>query len=231
MHADRLARVAAVLTDQDDRPVLERLLDASVEMLDADGAGIAIISEGQHQGALALSAGTLDGVDELQFTLGEGPCLDADRSARPVLEGDLAACAARWPVFVPEAMARGVYAVFAFPMRIGSIRMGVYSIYRDRPERLADEDIGDALAICQVATHLLLDLEEDLNADALPAQLEDVIGQRREIHQATGMVAAQLGLSPNDAMARLRAYSWAQERTIHEVALDVVTGALRFTDQ
>lgn len=231
MQADRLAQVSAVLANTGDTPVLQRLLEASADMLDSDGAGVAVIHDGEHQRAVALSHGALAGVDELQFTLGEGPCIDADRSRKPVLEGDLRSCGSRWPAFVPEAIALGVLAVFSFPMRVGSIRMGVYSLYRSRTESLTDIDVQDAQAISHLATQLLLDLEDGLDSEALPTQLADVVDKRREVHQATGMIAAQLNVTPADALARLRAFSWAQSRSIQDVSVEVVGGLIRFSPE
>ena len=111
-------------------------------MLSVTGAVIAVIGDGQHRGAIAVSDRTYVAVDDLQFSLGEGPCIAADRSAGPVLEPDLDLAVDQWPAFVPAAVGHGVRAAFAFPLRMGAVHVGVLSLYRDSgghwTARLAD---------------------------------------------------------------------------------------------
>ena len=78
MGPDRLARIAACLQHPEGPPVLDRLLALCVEMLSVTGASLAVIGDGQHRGAFAVSSPAYGEVDDLQFALGEGPCLAAD---------------------------------------------------------------------------------------------------------------------------------------------------------
>ena len=157
---------------------------------------------------------------ELQLTLGEGPVLDASGSSGPVLAADLAdrESGARWPAFAPAAIAAGAAAVFAFPLVVGAIRAGVLGLYRDRPGPLSDFQFGDALVFADTATMLLLDAHDG------PAGLASY---RAEIDQATGMVTEQLGLSITDAFVRLRAYAYANDIQLADVARDIVARRLR----
>lgn len=231
MGPDRLARVAGVLGDIGGPPVLDRLLVLCVDMLSVTGAGIAVIHDGQHQGAVAVSDQAHGLVDDLQFSLGEGPCLAADRSAGPVLEPDLALAVGLWPAFVPAALEKGVRAAFAFPLRIGAIHVGVLNLYRDTSGDLDGTDLPDAIALAHIATHLLLELESDLVPGTLPDRLAEIVDHRAHVHQATGMIAAQIEVDVATALSRLRAYAWARDRSIDDVARDVVTRALRFDDE
>jgi GAF domain-containing protein len=227
---DRLARVAGVLGDVSGPPVLDRLVVLCVDMLSVTGAGVAVIGNGQHRGAVAVSDRAYGMVDDLQFSLGEGPCIAADRSARPVLEPELALAAGQWPAFVPAALDLGVRAAFAFPLRMGGIQVGVLNLYRDTPGDLDGTDLGDALALAHIATHLLLELESDLLPGMLPERLAEIVDHRAHVHQATGMIAAQLDVDVAMALSRLRAFAWARDRSIDDVASDVVARMLRFDE-
>ena len=172
-------------------------------------------------------------LDGLQFALGQGPGLDAAAGA-PVLVADLEAAAARWPVFVPAATELGVRALFALPLRIGAISVGVLSAHRAVPGPLADGALADAFALAEAVTLSLLHQQSIGTERAGPpgewprAGLET---NRAEVHQATGMISVQLGVSLAEALLRLRAYTYADGRAIAEVAADVVARRLRFDDR
>lgn len=230
MEPERLARVGGALADLEGPPVLERLLGVCVELLTVTGAGVAVIGDGQHRGAIAVSDPAVAVLDDLQFSLGEGPCIEADRSARPVLEPDLAAAAGEWPAFAPAARADGAAAVFAFPLRVGAVRLGVLSLYRDTPGDLDGGDLSDAITLSHVVTHVLLDLEAHLTPGVLPDRLAEILDQRAHIHQATGMIAAQLHSDVAAALSHIRAFAWSRDRSLDAVATDVVDGVLRLDE-
>ena len=200
-------------------------------MLSVTGGVIAVIGDGQHRGAVAVSDQTYGAVDELQFSLGEGPCITADRSAGPVLEPDLASAVEQWPAFVAAALDHGVRAAFAFPLRTGAIHLGVLSLYRDTPGDLDGTDLRDAIALTQIATHLLLELEPGLASGMFPDRVAEIVDHRAHVHQATGMIAAQLDVDVATALVRLRAFAWSRDRSIDVVAADVVARLLRFDDE
>lgn len=193
------------------------------------GTGLSglVLSWGQDAVSVAM--------EDLQFTLGQGPGLDAAAGA-PVLVADLDAAAARWPVFVPAAAQLGVRAVFALPLRIGAISVGALLAHRVTAGPLVDGALADAFALADAVTLLLLHRESTGTARAGPASDGPLPGwarpatYRAEVHQATGMISVQLGVSLAEALVRLRAYSYADGRLIAEVAADVVARRLRFDD-
>lgn len=173
---------------------------------------------------------------ELQLTLGEGPCHDVLAAAAPVLAADLGdeQSARRWPGFAAQARLLGAGAVFAFPLTIGAIRAGVMGLYRSSPGPLPWERFGDALTLADAATVLLLDgLGDGHNGDGAAAgpvvggQSPDLALHRAEIDQATGMLTVQLGVPVAEAFARLRAYAYANDRRLADVARDIVARRLR----
>lgn len=174
---------------------------------------------------------------ELQLTLGEGPALDAQAAAAPVLVADLEADEAgrRWPVFTPGARQIGVRAVFAFPLLIGAIRSGVMSLYRGSPGSLSWEQFGECLILADAATVFLLDDAGGgvtrgyggVNGRALDLWPPDLARHRAQIDQATGMLTVQLGVTAAEAYIRLRAYAYAKDQRLADVARDIVARRLR----
>jgi ANTAR domain len=169
---------------------------------------------------------------ELELTLGEGPSRDTIDSGGPVLASDLstAETARRWPCFAPAALLAGVAAVFVFPLRIGAILAGVMGLYRDRPGPLSAFQLGDALVFADTATLLLLEAQDQTAGDGRPGpggQPEDLAAHRAEIDQATGMLTEQLGVGIADAFVRLRAYAFAHDLRLRDVAQDIVARRLR----
>ena len=171
---------------------------------------------------------------ELHLTLGEGPCLDAAASGGPVLASDLAGgeSGRRWPVFALAARQAGAAAIFAFPLQIGAICAGVLGLYRERPGPLTAFQLGDALIFADTATLLLLDAQDqaggDLAALAGPGgQPANLALRRAEIDQAAGMLTGQLGAGIGDAFVRLRAYAYARDLRLTDVARDIVALRLR----
>ncbi len=171
--------------------------------------------------------------EELQLTLGEGPGPDAVRAGSPVLEPDLARVRAeRWPALLPAARELGVNGVCCFPLGIGAIRVGVLTVLCDAERQLSRQQYTDATALTAVLTNALLNGDRhDGEQPGLGTALEPPSVLRRAVvHQATGMVSAQLDVSVQEALLRLRAHAYSSERPLREIAADVVARRLRFTD-
>jgi hypothetical protein len=167
-------------------------------------------------------------LDDLQFTLGQGPAADAAVSGQLVLEPDLAAVPLpRWPAFTPAALELGVRAVFAVPLQIGAIRLGILQAHRDAAGPLDGGVLVDLLALAGAATDALLAHGADGRGapDWLPDQ---PAGYRAQVHQATGMISVQLGVGQAEALIRMRAAAFSQRRAVADVAADVVARRLRF---
>jgi hypothetical protein len=194
------------------------------------GVGLALMTDSGHQGVLAASDGSARLVEDLQFALGEGPCLDASRSRMPVLLPDLARTAAiRWPGFGPAALDAGIAAIFALPVQVGAIRLGVLDLYRTITGPLEDDELARALAYADAALVTLLHLQDQVspNGDLHP-QLSQPLDDRAEIHQATGVISVQAAISLTNALLLLRANAYSAGRPILDVARDVMSKALRF---
>jgi hypothetical protein len=193
------------------------------------GAGIMLMSDDVPSGAVCTTDNVSRLIEELQFTLGEGPCVEAFHHDRPVLEPDLAQPAApRWVAFAVPAIAAGARAVFGFPLQVGAVRLGALNLYRDEAGPMSDEQHADALVIADVAAAAILLMQASASPGMLALELESGSDFRYVVHQASGMVAVQLDVSIAQAMIRLRGYSFANDRPLTEVAQDVVARRLRF---
>lgn len=193
------------------------------------GAGIMLMAGDVPQGSVCATNDVADLIEQLQYGLGEGPCVDAYRQDRPVLEPDLAEPdTARWVGFTGPAVGAGVRAVFGFPLQVGAVRLGALNLYCDRPGPLTDDQHADALVMADVAAQAILVLQADAPPGKLASELEAGADFHHVVHQASGMVAVQLQISVGQALIRLRAYAFGNDRPLTEVARDVVARRLRF---
>jgi hypothetical protein len=200
-----------------------------VEGVDIDGAAISLHTASSLRETVFASDAIAEMLEDLQFSLGEGACIDAATTGRLALVDDLneTAQTRRWPVYATAVVERtGVRAIFALPLQWGVVDLGVLDLYRCTPGSLERAQLRDALSAADAATLMMFGLRTD---PADERAWDRSWGDRAEIHQATGMVVAQLGISATDAFARLRARAFAEQRLLREVAHDVVARRLRFT--
>lgn len=224
------ALVAAESAAADDRPQvfgwLQRLCRAASRSLPAMGVAVSMFTDDGAPTMVAASSPASELIDELQFTVGEGPCLDVFTTARSVLTPDLSeAGRTQWPGYAPAAHEHGVRAVFAFPLQVGAVRLGALDVYRDRVGLLPPPVMTQALTYAEVATTSLLDAQARSGEESPPG-LDDALSGRLELYQAQGMVMVQLGVDLSEAMVRLRAYAFSQNRPLSDVADDIVARRL-----
>ena len=205
---------------------LQRMCRAAVRELPAMGVGISVLSKGSDPMTVAASSEASVLVEELQFVMGEGPCIDAYESRSPVLVPDLSASAATtWPGYAPAAHDHGVRAVFAFPLQVGAARLGALDVYREHTGNLSAESLARALTFAEIAMQELLDAGAGIERAA--DLIEDSEGNRLEVYQAQGWTAFQLGVSAEEALTRLRAYAYAHDRRLVDVARDILARKLQ----
>jgi GAF domain-containing protein len=201
---------------------------AVIRVAEVDSTAVTVALSAGQRATVHASGRIATDMEELTLTLGEGPGADTS-FAGPSLVADLKAAdsQARWPVFAPSAVAAGVRALFALPLRVGGVDLGVMCLYRARPGSLNREQLADALVLADTVVALLLDAGQD-NGFATGERWSDLAGPLHpEVHQATGMLTVQLGVTAAVALVRLRAYAFAQERRLSDVAGDVVARRLR----
>ena len=195
--------------------------------LSASGVGLSVLAVNGVHGMAAASDPATERIEELQFTFGEGPCVDAHATNRPVLVPDLTDGAmGRWPAYAPTVHDAGVRAVFAFPLQVGATRLGVLDVFRTDAGGLSRQELGQALVYADRAVTALLDSQES----ATPERdgLDQALDHHAAMFQAQGMVMVQLGVSLSDAMVRMRALAYAENRHLNDIAADIVARRLRF---
>jgi hypothetical protein len=203
-----------------------------VELLDVDGAGISMVTREGHRGVVCATDDISARIEDMQFTLGEGPCVDAVSAGTPVLVSDLTderdLNPDRWPTFLGLAAEAGVRATFAFPLNIGAIMVGALDLYRRLPGELTAEQLAAALLAADAAAVALLDLAGD-DDDSFGEDHALRSAYHFQVHRASGMLVAQLGVPIEEALLRLRAYAYASGRAVEAVATDIVERRLRLS--
>jgi hypothetical protein len=229
VHEDRMTAILRRLASHDaDGSGTLRLCELAAELTAVSGASIILLSDELAQGSLCTTDGVAVYLDDLQFTLGEGPSIDAHVAGRPVLEPDLAApFDARWPALTPTAVGAGIRAMFAFPLRVGTVRLGALTLFRDTPGELTDAQHADALAMATVSTRTILTMQADAPPGSVAGELEERSNFHFVVHQAAGMVSVQLGIGVTESLVRLRSHAFLTDVPIDEVARDIVDRRLR----
>jgi GAF domain-containing protein len=219
----------------DDGGLARRICQACVDGLDVDGAAISVLTSTVSRETLWASDATADLLEDLQFALNEGVCMQAAHSGRPALVPDLLddPQTARWPVFAAAVVEQSlVRALFALPLQWGAVNLGVLDMYRATPGALSAAQLNDAVGAVDAAASKLLAHRTDPGGRPAGSGgwLDHPVRHRAEIHQATGMVVVQLGISAADALARMRAYSFVHQRLLIDVSRDVIRRSLAFAD-
>jgi hypothetical protein len=225
--ADRRERLRALLAVHAGAfALLCGICELCVSELAVTGARVRVLGgfRSKGGGVLVYATDPLGAeLDDLAGTAGAGPCVDAFELGHPVLISELAAERVRWPGFTADAVSAGVAAVFSFPLRVGGAPLGVLELHRTTPGPLSATHLADAFLLADAATDTILD---DMHAVA-PMTLPGVVDIQAVVHQATGFVAVELQVSLPEALMRIRGYAFAHQRTLSEVAKDIIERRLR----
>jgi hypothetical protein len=231
---DRRRRILAAIGGPDSLvradDVARAVCQFAVEHLAASGCAVTLMARPPSVEVLAVAGRNADLIAELQFALGEGPCLDAFLGCAPTFAVDLAHQDGRWPVFSSRAAQLGVLAEFSLPLQLGAAPVGVLDMSREKPGMISEEHLADALAAAEVATDAVLLLQGSTAGSELATLLEPAGLDRMVVHQATGMIAAQLDISIADALATLRAAAFEAGRPLTEVAVDIMNRRITFRE-
>jgi GAF domain len=227
LDAERFAQNVAARSGHDHDPATSLCL-ACVDVLPVTGAGLVLMSGHRSLDFIAVSDAVSESVQEMEYALGEGPCVTAYLTKRPVFDPDLAGKGAtEWPEFRRVALATGIHAAFGFPLCIGRICIGTLNLYNDRAGPLTDGQIADAVVVAEFATRAVLAWQGAAPPGVLAWQLKQARNHGVEVHQATGRISRQVEISVDDALVLLRAYAFSHDRPLGDVAREVASGHLR----
>jgi len=222
--------VALALRGPDPVEALRVLCRSTAQTLPVDGAAISTMTSTRHRETLCASDWVANGLEELQFSLGEGPCYQAFETGVPALVSDLEdADGSDWPIYASRAVESfPARAVFVFPLRVGSLRIGTLGTYRTAPGRLDIEALTSAAELAETTALVLLGIQDpsDIVARAQGEASTRNLGVRLtghdQVHVAAGMLAEQLRLTPEAAFDRLRGHAFVEGRLLVDVASDVL---------
>jgi len=230
MSDDQAIRVAVAFARQASAAPAARMCGACVEILDVSGVGVTIMS-GTNSGPVCASDDRMSRLEDLQFSLGEGPCRDAYNIGRPIIEPDLdRPVPGRWPHYTMAALQIGARGVFAFPLTIGTTRVGVLTLYQDTPGPLSSAQTADSLMVADVIARTMVLIQSDSRLTLLASELIDQHAHRAEVHQASGMTSMQLSVSTGEALLRMKAHAFATNQSVGAVAEQIVARTLRLGD-
>ncbi|WP_213817017.1 GAF and ANTAR domain-containing protein [Glaciihabitans sp. dw_435] len=203
-------------------------------VLPVEGAALSVLSGALGQSTVCSSDAVAARLDEMQFDLGEGPCWQAMTTHRPVLAPNLRDNNNEpWPIFAEavrnDSGSNDVRGMFAFPLVVGTLDLGAVDLYTREGHSLSRSQVTEATALADVAAWQVLrkilgEQDVDVLTDSTTSR-----SSRREVHQATGMVLAQLGISADEAALLIRAHAFASGRSVREVATDIVERRLDFS--
>lgn len=204
---------------------LQRVCRAACVSVPGDGSALQVMANARSGTVLASSDAASARVAETAFDVGEGPCLAAFASSRPVLVPDLSVDGmAAWPGFSSMVGERGVAACFSFPLQIGAVRLGVLDLYRNRRGGLTRDAEAVALMLADVARDHLLEPSDTWPVATLDGDLSRALDHHAEIHQAQGMVTVDLDVDLGQAIALMRSHAFRRGLPLIELARAILAG-------
>lgn len=215
--------LADTLVDEFDAlDFLSTLTERSVELLQADAAGVIL---NDLRGSLHVVASTSDRAKVLElFELqnDEGPCLDCFNSGRAVVNVGLSEARSRWPRFSVAAAEVGYQSAHAIPLRLRDSVIGAMNLFSSAVVELSDDDVALGQALADVATIGLLQERAVRQSGLIAEQLQTALNSRVLIEQAKGVLLASSGVDVDRAFQLMRDYSRSHNVPVKEVARRVI---------
>lgn len=221
----RLGRILPILlANRGEGTLVGAVCLTTVAAIGVDGAGLSLLTS-EHRGPVCAHGAFASLGEDLQCSLGEGPCIDAFEAWELIEVTDLASREGmRWPIFSQDMAAAGVGSLASFPLRIGGARFGALTLYRSAHGELSTDQVADGYVVAQLAAHLIVAEQARIGADLVISDLETGFARMEPLHQATGMIMAQLSIGAEDALARLRGAAYTAQRSVLDLAMDIIAG-------
>ncbi|HEX5202247.1 GAF and ANTAR domain-containing protein [Paractinoplanes rhizophilus] len=215
--------VADTLVDEFDVVEFLQMLTRRVAgLFDTGEVGLMLADHRDRLTFMAASDESARLMELFQLQYGDGPCLDAFRTARPVTNVNLAAATEKWPGFAPRAALAGFESVHAFPLRLRKQVIGAMGVFGSSTE-LDDADAHIVQSLADVAVIGLLQERAIRRGEVLTGQLQRALNSRVVIEQAKGIVAQARAVSPDEAFTLIRDFARRNNRRLGEVAGAIVT--------
>jgi GAF domain-containing protein len=224
---ERLAEVFVEMADTlvDDFDLVEFLqmvTARTAELMEVAAVGLLLAD---HHGELQFMAASDEAtrlLELFQLQIHEGPCLEAFRTAAPVVNADLRRACDQWPLFAPQASDLGFRSVHAIPLRLRGQVIGALNLFGADVGRLDAEDVRIVQALADVATIGLLQERAIHRGEVLTEQLQGALNSRVVIEQAKGLLAGIHGIDLDQAFTQLRGYARSHNRRLVDLAHAVI---------
>jgi hypothetical protein len=211
-------------------PVLHRLCLVCVDHIGADGASVTRFGSGRPR-VVEWSDDEIGDVARLQVEMDDGPCFDAVATLSVIEEPDLASdqAVAAWPQFAPAARRHGVIAAFAFPLVNGTTASGTLDVYNRTAGSLSADRTAGAAMVADLATLTIGRSHRGVAIDEVGISVEATApwAHSATVHNASGMLSEQLGISVDEALLRLRALAFVHNRSVNSLARAIVNREFR----
>ena len=215
-----------LVDDFDVVELLSLLSERCVGALDVTAAGVMLAGPSGALEVIASSSEAMRTLEVFQVQSDEGPCLDAYRTGKQVVNLDLAAAGTRWPRFSASAAAKGFHAAHSFPLRLRRRTIGALNLLRSDPGSLQEGDIAAAQALADIATIAIIQHQISIDAQTLTTQLSAALNSRIVIEQAKGKVAQATGSDMEQAFRRLRSHARNHNLRLVDLASGIADGAV-----
>ena len=214
----------ALVDDFDVIELLHVLAARCVELLDLDAAGLVMADVNGSLRTVAASDERTRALEQAEIQSGQGPCVDCFRSGEPLVNVDLRSARGRWPGFAPQAVAAGLGTSSVLPLRLRTNVVGALNLLRTGA--LDEADLRLAQAMAGAATISILAYRTIRRGELLGAQLQNALDSRVVIEQAKGVLAERSRIGVDEAFRRLREYARSHNRSLSDLAAEVVSGAI-----
>jgi GAF domain-containing protein len=216
-----VALTDTLVDDFDLDDLLHTLIDACLDLLEADAGGLLLADPKGDLRLLASSVEEVEVVEVVQLSASAGPCLDSFRTGEQVSIADVERDATAWPDFRRAALRQGYRSVHATPLRLRGQVIGTLNLFGARTGAMPPEDVALAQALADAATIAILQERGTRRLERLSAQLQGALESRVVVEQAKGLVAQSLGVDLDAAFAILRRHARSSNQNLHAVATAV----------
>jgi GAF domain-containing protein len=230
--AATFVELADTLVDEFDIvDLLTLVTDRSVEVLNADAAGLLLASADGELGVMASSSDEVRNLELVAIQTRQGPCFECFELGRSVAVADLAAECAAWPDFVGAATKFGFRSANAIPLRVRGTNLGTLSLFGTSPGGMSPEDLGVAQAFADVASISVLQQRATSQQQLVREQLQHALNSRVAIEQAKGVIAERHGVDTKTAFESMRKHARHNGLRLGDVARGVVTGTIALSSE
>jgi signal transduction protein with GAF and PtsI domain len=210
-----------ILNPYDVTDVLDQLIEHSMHVLEADGAGIMLADQRGDLGFAAASGDRVTHLELVQEKSESGVCYHAFTINEVVVASSLEDLE-RWPDYVARAREVGFESAIGIPLNACGQTMGVLNVYRETAGPWTDDDIEAGEILGSMAAGYILNSTQLRAKHELAEQLQGALDSRAVIEQAKGILMAAEGVNAESAFKALRTASMESNRKLREVAQELV---------